>query len=77
MSPQISLYFDEVLYKEVKCAAKKKEVSISSFVSEIVKEHLDDEWPEGYFDLIGSLRDDPLGLPEELPWELDSPREEL
>lgn len=75
--PQISLYIDRDLYKEVKSAAEKKDMSLSSFVSEVLKEHLVDEWPEGYFDLIGSLKDDPLELPEDLSWELDSPREVL
>jgi len=36
------------------------------------KSHSSD-YPEGFFDLFGSLADDPLEVPEELPWSLDTP----
>jgi len=75
-TPQVSLYIDRVLYKEVESAAKKKEKSLSKFVSDILKEHLDDEWPEEFFEAVGSIDDESFQLPEEIPETLDSKREE-
>ena len=75
--PQVSLYIDPKLYMELKSKAKEKGTSLSSFVSEALKEKLDDSWPEGYFDLLGSLKDDPLEIPGELPWESDVRRKPL
>jgi hypothetical protein len=33
------------------------------------------EYPEGWFELFGSLKDAPLEIPPELKWEYDAPRE--
>ena len=77
--PQVSLYIDQILYMEIKSVAKEKKVSLSSLVSDVMREHIEDRWPEGYFDLVGSLKDDndPLELPEDLPDSMDSPRKTL
>ncbi len=75
--PKLSLYIDSALYAKLISKAKEKGVSVSGYVSGILKEHLFEEWPNGYFDLFGSLEDDPLELPEESPWSLDSRREAL
>jgi len=74
--PQVSLYIDQVLYMEIKIIAEKKNTSISRVVNGMIKENIDNSWPEGYFDLVGSLKDDddPIELPKELPWSLDAPR---
>lgn len=29
----------------------------------------DDEWPEGYFDLMGSVEDDSFVVPEDMPFD--------
>jgi len=73
--PQVSLYIDKELYKEVESIVKKKDVSMSSFVSNVLKEYLDNSWPEGYFELFESMKEDPLEEPEELSFSLDAPRE--
>ena len=73
--PQISLYIDKDLYKEVESAVKKKDVSMSSFVSNVLREYLDNTWPEGFFELFGSMKDDPIEEPEELSFSSDAPRE--
>jgi len=75
--PQISLYIDKELYKEVEAVVKKKDVSMSSFVSNVLKEYLDNSWPEGFFDLYGSIGENSFEEPEELPFSLDAPRETL
>ncbi|MCL2142989.1 MAG: hypothetical protein FWH44_01855 [Methanomassiliicoccaceae archaeon] len=66
--PQVSLYFEQALYTELKSTASKKNVSVSSYVSDVLKDHLDKSWPEGFFDTyFGAAKDDPLEEPEE--WE--------
>ena len=76
--PQVSLYIEKLLYKEVESKAKEKGQSLSGFVSDVLKENLKDSWPEGYFEkYVGIFKDDPLEEPEELPWSLDAKREEF
>jgi metal-responsive CopG/Arc/MetJ family transcriptional regulator len=75
--PQVSLYIDRDLYKEVESIAKRKEMSLSGFVSDVLKEYLNDEWPEEFTKLIGSVDDETFVEPEDLPWTLDAERDEL
>ena len=75
--PQVSLYLDKPLYKEVESIVKKRGVSMSSFVSGVLKEYIENGWPEGYFDLFGSIDDETFDVPEEIPWSFDSKRESL
>ena len=42
---------------------------------EEAKKDCSDTYPEGYFDLFGSIDDQTFVEPEELPWELDAKRE--
>jgi len=63
---------------ELKAKAKEKEVSVSKFVNDMLKECFDDKLPEGHIDkYFGSIKDDSFQVPEELPWSLDSKRETL
>ncbi|MCL2785661.1 MAG: hypothetical protein FWD81_00345 [Methanomassiliicoccaceae archaeon] len=66
--PQVSLYIDQALYMELRSKAKEKGTSLSSFVSDVLKEHLDNSWPEGFFDILGSWEGETIELPEDLPW---------
>ena len=75
--PQVSLYIDKALYMELKSKAKDKGTSLSNFVSEVLREHVDDSWPEEFFEAIGSIDDETFEAPEELPWSLDAPRDEI
>ena len=73
--PQVSLYIDKPLYMELKTKAKEKGTSLSNFVSEALRKHISDSWPEGYFDLFGSLKDDSFEIPKDMPWSLDAKKE--
>jgi len=75
--PQVSLYLDKLLYKELESIVKKKGVSMSSFVGGMLKEYLDDTLPDEFYKAIGSLKDDPIEVPEELPFSLDCKRKSL
>ena len=70
--PKISVYAGYGLYEKITSKAKEKEMSLSGFVSEVLKEHVKDEWPEGYFEkFAGALKDRVFEVPEDLPWEPD------
>ena len=75
--PQLSLYFDEPTLKLVDQAAKHSNTSISKWVKHAVLESLNNEWPEGYFGLCGSIDDDSLESPVEPEMVNSSAREEL
>ena len=75
--PQVSLYVDQDLYTEVKSIAEKKNMSLSRLYNDAMREYIDNSWPEGYFDLFGSIDDETFEVPEELPWSLDTPRDPL
>ena len=66
--PQVSVYLNEDIYKELKLKAKEKERSMSRIMSDRLIEYLHG-WPQGYFDVFGSLKDDSFEIPEDLPWE--------
>jgi hypothetical protein len=74
---QITLYLDETTESRVRQAAKAAGVSLSRWVSVVIREKLADEWPESVIHLAGAWRDFPA--PEEIkesPGE-DLPREAL
>jgi len=73
--PQVSLYIDQVLYMEIKIIAEKKNTSISRVVNGMIKENVENSWPDEFFDSLGTIDDETFDVPEELPWALDSPRE--
>ena len=67
--PQVSLYIDRDLYKEVEARAKEKGQSLSGFVSDVLRENLRDSWPEHFFErYVGALRGRVFGIPEDAPW---------
>ena len=73
--PKISVYVSKDFYEKVRSEAKWREKSMSSFVGRILREHFGDYWSEDFLEVFGSLEDDPMNVPEELPWSLDCPRE--
>jgi len=73
--PRVSVYLNKEVYDKARSRAKEKGTSLSGYISNVLTERING-WPEGYFELIGSLYDDadPIKLPEKLPWELNAPR---
>jgi len=76
--PRVSVYLNKEVYERVKTLSKEKGMSLSGYVRRVLTERING-WPEGYFDLVGSLKDDddPIELPKELPWELNAHRDKL
>ncbi|MDR0334663.1 MAG: hypothetical protein LBH69_02095 [Methanomassiliicoccaceae archaeon] len=62
---------------DIKSEAEKKSISLSSLVSEVLREHLEESWPDEFFESLGSIDDETFKVPEELPWSLDVPRDVL
>ncbi len=75
--PQISLYIDAETLKEVETAANSANLSISKFVSRVIKKSLKSEWPENFFQLFGSIHDDSFSVPDAPEFPADLPRELL
>jgi len=73
--PQVSLYIDERTLKRIQTAAKTENLSLSRYVSQKLRATLEDEWPDNYSDLFGSVTDPSFGVePVAAP---DARREEL
>ena len=55
---QLAIYIDDQLSKRLDKAVKASGKSKSKWVSEAIKMALQDQWPDGFFDLAGSWDDD-------------------
>ncbi|MBU4486780.1 MAG: toxin-antitoxin system, antitoxin component [Candidatus Delongbacteria bacterium] len=75
--PQISLYIDEDTLAKIEKAAKKEHISISKWVGRNIKESLEHQYPQGYFDLFGSIKDQSLVAERQADYKGDGKREEL
>ena len=75
--PQLNLYVDEATHVSIKQAAKAAGMSLSKWVSTLVRERTSSEWPPEVLALAGAWKDFPD--PEELRkgYGVDLPRETL
>ena len=55
---QLAIYIDDTLAKRLDMAVKASGKSKSKWVAEAIRNSLQDQWPEGFFDLAGSWEDD-------------------
>lgn len=69
--PQLSLYLDNKTLKAVETKAKSRKISISKYVKEAIEKDIHSKWPNGYFDLFGSIKDATFKAPKELKFEAD------
>ena len=67
--PQVSLYIEQELLDTVRKNAKSEKLSVSKYVSKALSEKDEYSWPEGYWDLFGSLDDDTFVCPEDVPFD--------
>jgi hypothetical protein len=61
---QLAIYIDEQLAKKLDKAVKASGKSKSKWVAGAIEKSLQDQWPDGFFDLAGTWDDD-LG-PDEI-----------
>ncbi len=55
---QLAVYIDDNLSKRLDKAAKSSGKSKSKWIAEAIEKSLDDQWPQGFFNLAGSWKDD-------------------
>lgn len=74
--PQISLYIDKDTLARIEKAAARERISISKWVGNNIKRIIKEDYPQGYFDLFGSITDKSFEI-KDLSFEQDSKRESL
>jgi predicted DNA-binding protein len=78
---QLAIYIDEQLAERLEKTVKASGKSKSKWVTDVIRAALQDQWPEGFFDLAGSWEDD--AGPEEIlkgirqGMEKTEPREDI
>jgi hypothetical protein len=75
--PQLSLYLDAETLTLVEKNAELEQVSLSKYVASLIKGHVAQTWPAGFWNLFGSISDDSFRKPAELPFASDVPRQPL
>ena len=75
--PQLSLYVDADLLKKIESAAKMADTSISRWVRDSLVGAMSETWPQGYFDVFGSLAETDLARPPQGQLDDDVAREAL
>lgn len=67
---QLNFYVSDLIEKKIRAAAKKRKMTVSAYVAEIVKKEIsavsNTEWDEKFFSLAGSWEGS-FDQPERLP----------
>lgn len=74
---QISIQVDARTLKALEITAAKRHTTISKWIEERIHYELKQKWPENYFSLFGSLDEDDLYEPPEIPFKHETTRENL
>jgi len=74
--PQISLYIDKDTLTKIEKAAAKERISISKWVGNNIKKMIKENYPQGYFDLFGSITDESFEI-KKLSFDQDLKRESV
>ena len=74
--PRLSLYLDDETAQKARRAARLAGLSLSGWARVNLRQAADDgtRWPEGYFDLFGSISDPTFMVAEDAPATDDLPR---
>lgn len=75
--PQISLYIDEATLRKIEGAAAREKVSISRWVSDQLKSHIDPQYPKDFEKLFGSITDETFTDPGDQGLSTDHLRMDL
>ena len=74
----MTIYLDADTEKKVRAAARQENKSLSRWAGEqLAKAAGAGTWPDGYFDLFGSICDESFKVSEDISESLDSSRERL
>ena len=70
--PQLHLYVPEEVAAKIRERAKKRKLSVSRYLAEVIKREVGEGWPEGYFERVcGKWEGDFPELTREEPEGLD------
>lgn len=76
--PQLSLYIDQETLTDIERQAKSRDMSISKFVTDILRKNISPKWPDGYDALFGAIAEDASFIePEDLSFDDDVKRAPL
>ncbi len=74
----MTIYLEPETEKKVRAAAEREGKSLSKWAGEqLAKAAGTGSWPEGYFELFGSVDDESFRVAEEVPVARDVERDEL
>ncbi len=63
--PQLHCYIPKETANKLHLKAEQAHLSVSKYLAKLIQKDLDNEWPEGFFDLFGSWQgDDLVRLPQ-------------
>jgi len=74
---QISIQLDASTIKMLESTAARSHTSVKQWIKDRIYRGLKQEWPEDYFSLFGSLDEEDLCQPPEIPFSYESSRVEL
>jgi hypothetical protein len=63
---QLTIYLDNDTINKIEKAASDANVSVSKWVRDKLELILENDWPESYFTVFGTLNDNDIDEPEEL-----------
>ncbi len=66
---QLHFYVPDSIAEKLKNKAQKAHLSVSKYMAELAKKEVENEWPDGYFELFGKWQGDELERPEQLSIE--------
>jgi len=61
---QVTIYLDNEIENKIKTAAKTSDLSVSKWITNIIKEKISTEWPQDVIKLAGSWKEDFPSLEE-------------
>lgn len=57
---QLHCYVNDELAKRFQKKAEQAHLSVSKYLATLVEKEVENQWPEGYFELFGSWKGDPI-----------------
>lgn len=56
---QITIYLDEETAEQMRAFVQSRQISQSKWIADLIREKLDDEWPDHIAELAGAWADSP------------------
>ncbi|MDR0823345.1 MAG: hypothetical protein LBN20_06180 [Endomicrobium sp.] len=75
--PQIALDIDEITFEKIEKAAEQRNTSISNWVGNNIRVILNNDYPDGFFDLFGAIKDETFIEHKEIDDKYNLSREQI